>query len=609
MGILSNVVDMVAQASAADATTSNLTMQSVLDATPDTSEAKRIRRLANFFNAQLDSLPCDLCWFDENFPSLKDLGAAPLPGHERDFWETAASYRKWREITRRRIRKTTGEFDRVKDLAARNDGWKSLLADLGKLSEDDGPVHPATVGAIGALANRARASDIEPGDLGPARVTTFLAALAPYERTNSETALKALARLKSFRAIAAHLPADFAPERMLPAHRAPLPEPVMAMINSAITTARFNESTHDDISDTSKAAFNENTVQNYTAALIKLARSAATAGGVDLDKLEGLEELYRCDVRIAVIKDWIEQSKAKKGFSSRSAASYVRTIIQIGNANGIDTTHWCTNLSNNDFLTDGVDRGEKMAPKNQKFCELLIDDPKNTRMFLTQHVGYQDIACDILATDKTLSDIQLQRACRFGTCAAFAAIELRGAGLRKASALSIHSTGPDQNLFYRRAGSTKWFEIRVAQKDMKGEYVELPPIPIRDNRWQGYQVMHWYLESIRPLFDFANPDWCEANGCAAAPWLFPAHNSCGPLDGKLLYRWLTQCSAEIGLRMTPHNFRHGIATLLLAKSWSNKGRAAHYLGVTERVLEAFYAWIDKRRSLEETQDLLAEALS
>ena len=608
MGILSNVVELMAHASAAD-TTPNVTMQSVLDATDDKTEAKRIRRLADFFNARLASLPGDLDWFDENFPSVKKLGARPLPGHEREFWKTVESYRKWREITRRRIRKTTGEFDRVKDLAARNDGWKPLLADLAKLSEDDGPVHPATVGAIGALANRARACDIDPGDLGPARVTTFLAALAPYERANSETALKALARLKRFRRVAAHLPTDFSLEKMLPDHRAPLPEPVMEMINRAIETARFDESTHDDISGTSKAAFNEKTVQSYTAAMIKLARSAATAGGVDLDTLEGLDELFRCDVRRAVIKDWIEQAKTKKGFSSRSAASYVRAIIQIGKAMGIDTTYWRMNLSNNAFLTDGVDRGEKMAPKNQAFCEKLIDDPKRTRTFLTQHVLYHDIACDILATDKTLSDIQLQRACRFGSCAAFAAIELRGAGLRKASALSIHSTGPDQNLFYRRAGPTKWFEIRIAQKDMKGEYVELPPIPIRDDRLQGYQVMNWYLDSIRPLFNFANEKWCEANECAASPWLFPAQHGHGPLDGKLLYRWLTQCSAEIGLRMTPHNFRHGIATLLLAKSWSNKGRAADYLGISDRVLEAYYAWINKRRSFEETQDLLAEALS
>lgn len=77
----------------------------------------------------------------------------------------------------------------------------------------------------------------------------------------------------------------------------------------------------------------------------------------------------------------------------------------------------------------------------------------------------------------------------------------------------------------------------------------------------------------------------------------------------MLYRWLTSCSDKIGLKIHPHNFRHGFATLLLAKSWSNRGRAAAYLGCSVSVLETYYGWIDKRQKLEEVQDLLAEALA
>ena len=54
---------------------------------------------------------------------------------------------------------------------------------------------------------------------------------------------------------------------------------------------------------------------------------------------------------------------------------------------------------------------------------------------------------------------------------------------------------------------------------------------------------------------------------------------------------------------------HGFATLLLARSWSNRGRAAAYLGCSVSVLDTYYGWIDKRQKLEEVQDLLVEVLA
>ncbi|THH34328.1 hypothetical protein E4Z66_19210 [Aliishimia ponticola] len=122
-------------------------------------------------------------------------------------------------------------------------------------------------------------------------------------------------------------------------------------------------------------------------------------------------------------------------------------------------------------------------------------------------------------------------------------------------------------------------------------------------------MLDWYLKSIRPLFDYGNADFCKQKKCAMSPYLFVSEKSAAPLDGRLFYRWLTSCSHAIELRMTPHNYRHGFATLLLARSWSNRGRAAAFLGCSVRVLEQYYAWIDTRQKLEDVQDLLAEALT
>ncbi|WP_417273737.1 hypothetical protein [Celeribacter halophilus] len=174
--------------------------------------------------------------------------------------------------------------------------------------------------------------------------------------------------------------------------------------------------------------------------------------------------------------------------------------------------------------------------------------------------------------------------------------------------MAAQCDGVDQNFFRKKIGENKIFELRIAQKDMKGEYVELPPIHIRDDKYFGHDVLDWYLKTSRPLFDFANPEYCQEQQCAQATHLFMSEKSAKPLSGSMLHRWLTRSSAEIGLPMYPHNFRHGFATLLLARSWSNRGRAAAYLGCSVGVLDTYYGWIDKKQKLEEVQDLLAEAL-
>ncbi len=388
-----------------------------------------------------------------------------------------------------------------------------------------------------------------------------------------------------------------------------MPDGIRHMITEMVAVARYENGTYDDVSKTTSQAFNGQTAQSYEAALIALARAAAETGKVDLATLNCLDPLFASDVRRTAIARWTDLEAIDAGFSARTAADYVRIIGQIGRANGIKTKKWRKNLKRNPFLHDGLASADKMSPKNQRFCERLVHEPADVRTFLTQHLRYQDMAGDILATDKPLPLDALRAARRLGTCAAFAALEIRGAGIRKGSALAAHATGTGQNLLRREAAGKRWFELRIAVKDMKGEYVEMPPIPIHDDKYCGYDVLDWYLQYIRPLFNFANPDWCEENKRARTPYLFPSEQSAAPLRGSVLYKWITRSSADIGLAMSPHNFRHGFATLLLARSWGNRGRAAAYLGCSVRVLDTYYAWLDKRQKLEETQDLLAEALA
>lgn len=532
-----------------------------------------------------------------------------MPGADREFWASKSSYAKWREVIRRHSKTTLGLVGAKVALRTRNDGWTPFLILLEQLSKDRGPVYPATFGAIRTFSDKARAAGIDPVDLTPQIVPEFLDTMPSHEQVKSSNALKAIMRLTTFQVIAAHLPPDYDTAYLVPSVRTPVPAPIRAMIAEMVETARFDRSTYDDISESCSENFNEKTAATYNAALIALARAAQETNLANLDSLNCLESLFGNEIRISTIRHWIGLSEKDTRFSLRTAADYVRIIAQIGNANGLKTKKWLKSLKKNPHLQEGQADGKKMSPKNRVFCERLIHDPADVRIFLSQHVLYKERAQDILATDKPLSKQQLRDARRFASCAAFSALEIRGAGLRKGSALATECAGVHQNLFRKTTGDKKIFELRIAQKDMKGAYVEMPPIHVRDDKYYGYEVLDWYLKTARPLFNYANPEFCEKLKCPMATHLFVSEKSSKPLGGAMLYNWLTRSSAEIKLPMYPHNFRHGFATLLLARSWSNRGRAAAYLGCSVGVLDTYYGWIDKQQKLEEVQDLLVEALA
>jgi len=86
------------QTAMADAVPASKTMQTVFDETVNETERNRIARVAEYFNEPLSTLDGGevdlLAWFDTNFPALKQIGAGPLPGSGRSFWQSKSSYAK-----------------------------------------------------------------------------------------------------------------------------------------------------------------------------------------------------------------------------------------------------------------------------------------------------------------------------------------------------------------------------------------------------------------------------------------------------------------------------------------------------------------------------------
>ena len=58
--------------------------------------------------------------------------------------------------------------------------------------------------------------------------------------------------------------------------------------------------------------------------------------------------------------------------------------------------------------------------------------------------------------------------------------------------------------------------------------------------------------------------------------------------------------------MTPHHFRHGIASILLKRSLANVGKVATLLNNTSAVVLKNYGWINEEAVIEETQDEIVQ---
>jgi hypothetical protein len=263
-----------------------------------------------------------------------------------------------------------------------------------------------------------------------------------------------------------------------------------------------------------------------------------------------------------------------------------------------------------------------MSPKTVQFCRPLINIPQRRRSFLTQHFAYRDRADDILATDKMLTASQLREVRMFGTCAAFAAIELCGAPNRVTNVLQLRHRGPTSNLFLPK-GHADHYEIALDRKEMKVKKGK--PVPrqkIRRNALEGAQTLDWYIKTVRPLFPYGNAQWCagidqpfdnlrfgkvqDLLQRAESIHLFVSPQSAAHLSKSVFYDYLCEASEAIGMPMTPHNFRHGVASIMLKRSLANIGKVATLLNNSPGVVGTFYAWINEAIVIEEVQDEIVE---
>ena len=363
----------------------------------------------------------------------------------------------------------------------------------------------------------------------------------------------------------------------------------------------------------------------YTAAM----RAYVIAAGAhrNLQDVNGLTPLFDPDLIEKVFVDLEKKCGSPGGLAPRSLHAYAEKLKlcllrrnMAAEAKKIETL-----ISSLPKLIEGRNASYLMSEDTESWCRNLLESAVNRELFETQHLLYvrhamaalelariEGIDLEAFARSpgtqplskegRRLASRFLRRARMFGTCAAFAAIELDGAPFRKSNVLDdLLMAGHPQTFFdHRRDPHSPRIEIHIPTDLLKngdamrkrGQSMPRFKFYKIGHGSDAHRILSFFLDNIRPLF-------C---GAGHSSLVFPAIE---PKSHSLVTQtfdgWLAECSTEIGLPLTAHNYRHGVCSIEVYYDPNCYAELETVTGDTETTLRRFYAFVDAERRIRQFQ--------
>ncbi|WP_109464309.1 hypothetical protein [Albibacillus kandeliae] len=363
----------------------------------------------------------------------------------------------------------------------------------------------------------------------------------------------------------------------------------------------------------------------YTAAL----RTYVIGAGVyrDLKDVNGLTPLFDPDLIEKVFVDLDKKCSSPGGLAPRSLYAYAEKLklCMLGRNMAAEATKIETLISSLPRLIEGRNASDMMSKDTENWCRNLLESAVNRERFETQHLLYVQHAMAALEhariegidleafarspetqplsrEQRRLASRFLRRARMFGTCAAFAAVELDGAPFRKSNVLDdLLMAGHPQTFFdHRRDPSSPRIEIHIPNELLKnggamtkrGQSMPKFKFYKIGHGADAYRILSFFLNSIRPLF-------C---GASHSSLVFPAiEPKSQSLVTQTFDSWLAECSTEIGLPLTAHNYRHGVCSIEVYYDPNCYAELETVTGDTEATLRRFYAFVDAEMRIRQFQ--------
>lgn len=587
----------------------------------DIRKAKIAFALHGIEAAGLATFPADLATFDQRVPKL----TGTMPGLQILIHAAGLSdntYKQAWRAGRRLITEFTGAATEKKERRARQDEWSELNRRV-TILVGTGLVQTYVLTGLPALVDACRVLRLAPTDLTSDSVTTLLKADGAHQRSKLRKGLKALDALRGIPRLADLLPvAPVTPARKPAGRVNTLPSHLQSSITAWVDHAA-REQVEDTRYDHLAESLSESAHYSYSAAL-SLWVETLLKTGADLPHGTGLADLFSSGQADLVLGRW----SSAKAQAASTHYTYVTDLAALLARHGHeDEASYVAGLKKvMSRLKEGRAAGKAMSPKVRRWCEALLGDPQKITLFDRQHYEYRLLAQEALTTAKSegfdlrklsdpgqmaaLPDVKryrakhlLRRVRMFGVLAAYAAIALEGAPYRRKNILRVRHTGPKKTIFLHLSGPTPHAIVKFPNEELKngkslterGE--ELEPVTIKKqyDEDHGPEILRWYLKEIRPLFPEADKTHC----------LFPpiehAHTTeTGFLLGTFDI-WLAEGSAEIGLPLSSHNFRHGYCSIAINEGRVSMEDLAKIMGDTVTVVRRNYAWIDAKASVVAVQ--------
>jgi hypothetical protein len=350
----------------------------------------------------------------------------------------------------------------------------------------------------------------------------------------------------------------------------------------------------------------------------------------DIAQVRSLAELFDEVTMTRVLLAWEARSGRPGGLKPRTMVRYFAclglTLARNGHPKVLATV--ASMIKAKPVLQEGHAAGKRMSPKTQAWCRDLLADPEKIRHFETQHMAYARRARQALADAEAerfdlvalandpaklrrlprerrrRAKALLRRARMFGVCAAYAAISLEGAPFRQENTLGLLMSGATATFFDHSRERDPHFRIVIPNELLKnGKYLTqrgetLPPIFLRREKPTdlAMPILRFYIDRIRPLFPKHETTSALFPSLDCKGWHF-----CNRTFGN----WLHECSIEIGLPLTSHNFRHGRCTIEVNDDPASIERLALYLGDRPKTIRKYYAFLNVEKIVDRLQSDVA----
>ena len=507
--------------------------------------ASSVRRLTRVLNVnRLTDIPAD---FKEAKARLYRLRYEPA------LFKSARAFKAWRRKVIAALKQYLGMIDAERAQRNEVDGWTRLEAEASALiAVGVLKIHVNGLLPLKLLTKLGRSDGREPWLIDDAFIEACCRKARGQDRSKLRRSVNLLARLQI------EAPSL---QSLLPTQSLSDPDIVQRFPQPAIRqdlTKEFEESllrhktgSIDPVENISFDGASTSTLTGYRSAFKSYLRTAESLGL--LDEVSCLADALQDNVARLVMREMLHGATVSTSLSPRTALQYLENIVRLAKLDGIDAAAIEDALKRNPTLKKGRTARRTMSPDAVAFCKTLLHNRDVELLFRSLHVRLHNRAL-VLMQERSAGRLMKQNSeqvIQVGSLAAMSAIWLWGAPLRIANMhkLRLHGKTP-QLLMPRTIRADALIRIEPEETKNKKEIKQA----IKPGRSQAIKVLEWYISDVRPLIPSAD----------RSIFLFPSSmNYTKPVSDTSIRNWMAKHVLDQGIQMTPHNFRHGVASLYL----------------------------------------------